>query len=91
MNYTNGILRTYENNSISLSCNAEVVIKNGIITEIRYKGMPRTENRDSWFSIYKSFKKGQEISEETIKYILSYNGHYNIVSIFMEESEYCYD
>ena len=86
MNYRNGILRTYENNSMSLSCDAEVVIKNGIIIGIRYKGMPRTEGRDAWFSIYKSLERNQIISKEVIERILSYNGHNNVVSVFKEET-----
>ena len=83
--YKNGILRTYENNDMSLSCHANIKIKNEVIKDIYYKGIPRTEGRDSWLAIYKSFKIGQKIDNQTVNYLLGYNGKHNIISVFEDE------
>ena len=85
--YKNGSSRTYENNDMSLSCHAYIKIKNEVIKDIYYKGIPRTEGRDSWLAIYKSFKIGQKISNEMIEKLLCYNGRNNIVSVFEEVEE----
>lgn len=82
--YKNGILRTYENNCMSLSCHADIKIEDGVIKDIHYNGMPRTEGRDSWFDIYKSFKRGQKIDKQIVKDLLSYHGKNNIISVFEE-------
>ena len=82
--YKNGILKTYENNCMSLSCHADIKIKDGVIEDIHYRGIPRTEGRDSWFAIYKSFKRGQEISSAMVENLLFYNGRNNIISVFEE-------
>ena len=55
-----------------------------MIKDIYYKGIPRTEGRDSWFAIYKSFKRGQEISGAMVEKLLFYNGRNNIISVFEE-------
>lgn len=82
--YKNGILRIYENNSSSLSCAAEITIKDSIIKDMHYKGMPRTEGRDIWFIFCQSLKKGQKIDNQTVNYLLEYNGKHNIISVFEE-------
>ena len=82
--YKNGILKTYENNCMSLSCHADIKIKDGVINDMHYKGMPRTEGRDAWFRIYQSFKRGQKIDKQIVEYLLSYNGKHNIISVFEE-------
>lgn len=82
--YKNGILRTFEDNFMALSCHAYAEIEDGVIKDVRYKGIPRTEGRDAWFSIYQSFKRNQKIDKQTIEYLLSYNGKHNIISVFKE-------
>lgn len=61
--YKNGILKTFENNTMSLSCSAYVKVKDGIIVESFRKGMPRVYG-DGWFNIYGSLRDGQQMSEE---------------------------
>lgn len=79
----NGKLRTYENNCMSLSCDGSVIIKDGIITEVNFKGYPRP-NKDSWTHFYKSSKRGDLVSENDMKAMLSYDGHNNIKSYYEE-------
>ena len=82
--YQNGILKTYENSSMSLSCCGEIEIKDGKVVNVYYKGMPRTGGRDSWFSFYENRKKGDKIETKKIEDILSYNGHDNVKSVFLD-------
>lgn len=79
----NGTLKTYENNCMSLSCSGEIEFKNNQIVSVHYKGMPRTDDRDSWLKYYKKAKIGDCFSPMQIKNILSYNGRDNIVSVFI--------
>lgn len=79
MNLVNAKLFTYENSCMSLSCHGSIEIKNGIISEINFKGYPRTYG-DGWTRFYKNAKIGNKITEEQIKSILSCNGNYNVVS-----------
>ena len=51
---------------------------------MHYKGMPRTEGRDIWFRFCQSLKKGQKIDNQTVNYLLGYNGKHNIISVFEE-------
>lgn len=83
----NGILKTYENNCMSLSCHGEMKIKNNKIVEINSHGMPRTGGRDSWFSFYEHAKKGDMVKQTSLDWVLSYNGHDDIVSVFLEGKE----
>lgn len=78
------ILKTCENNSMSLSCHGEMHIEDGIITRCVFNGYPRTEGRDAWIDYYKSYNKGDHITDETINKILSFNGKNNIVSQLKE-------
>ena len=83
----NGILKTYENNCMSLSCHGEMKIKNNKIVEVYSHGMPRTGSRDSWFSFYENAKKGATVKQTSLDWVLSYDGHDNIVSVFLEGKE----
>ena len=75
------IISTYENNCMSLSCRGEIEFdENNIIKYSSHKGYPRTNGRDRWISFYKNSKKGDKITEERIKNILSFDGNDNIVS-----------
>ena len=77
-------IKTYENNSMSLSCNGEMVIENGVIVSANWHGSPRIENRDSWVYYYHHSHVGKEITQETIDKILAYNGRHNVVSKIVE-------
>ena len=83
----NGILKTYENNCMSLSCHGEMKIKNNKIVEVNFHGMPRTGGKDSWFSFFENAKKGNTVKTISLDWVLSYDGHDNIVSVFLEDEE----
>lgn len=82
-----GILRTIENNSMSLSCSGEMKIKDNIIVSSYSKGMPRANGIDSWFRHYESAKIGEIISPSTVQSILDYNGRNNILSALQRAEE----
>lgn len=77
----NGKLITYEDNCMSLSCRGEMTISNNVVTDIYFKGYPRTIG-DEWVHYYKTLKQGDKISKSTIDKILSFNGKRNVVSVF---------
>ena len=79
-----GVLKTYQNSNMSLSCKGEINILRGVVTNVRFSGYPRTDG-DSWTSFYKNMKVGRTITDEQIKHIVSYNGHCNVISKFTEE------
>jgi hypothetical protein len=81
--FNNGKLRTYEKNCMSLSCDGSVIVKDGIITEVNFKGYPRP-NKDAWTHFYRTAKRGDILSSKTKKAMLSYNGHNNIESYYEE-------
>lgn len=83
----NGILKTYENNCMALSCYGEMKIKNDKIVEVYSHGMPRTGSRDAWFSFFEHAKKGDMVKQTSLDWVLSYNGHDDIVSVFLEDEE----
>lgn len=72
-------LTTRENNYMSLSCCGAIEIDNGVVTEVSFRGMPRTHG-DMWTNYYKQVKVGDEISQETIENLLSYDGRFNVKS-----------
>ena len=75
------IIETFENNCMSLSCRGEMKLdENNRVIYSSYKGYPRSNGRDRWISFYKNAKKGDEITEDRINNILSFDGHDNIVS-----------
>lgn len=81
-----GILRTRENNSMSLSCVGEMEIKNNVVEHSNWHGYPRTNGRDAWTYYYGKFNTGDKISQEEVDKILSFNGRNNIVSSFTKEN-----
>jgi len=73
-------LRIYDNNSMSLSCDGSIIIdENNIVTEINFKGYPRTDG-DGWTYFFKNIKRGDFVSEEKIKSLLSWNKKYNLIA-----------
>lgn len=78
-----GTIKTYENNSMSLSCRGEIVVIDGIVIDKTFCGMPRV-NGDSWCDYYKHCKIGNIVTDHDLKYLLSFNNKYNVKSIFKE-------
>lgn len=76
----NGTLHTREDNSMSVSCQGRAVIKDGIITEISRKGIPR-DRVDDWANFYDRKINGI-VTNGSLNYILSFNGRNGIVSYF---------
>ena len=79
----------YQNQVIHLKLQVRIsnyeklwTFKDSIIKDMHYKGMPRTEGRDIWFRFCQSLKKGQKIDNQTVNYLLGYNGKHNIISVF---------
>ena len=76
----NGIIRTRENSSMSLSCVGEIVVKDNVVQSVYWHGYPRANGIDVWVSYYDNLKIGDEITQEILRTILSYNGRNNIIS-----------
>ena len=76
-----GVLVTYQDNSMSLSCKGEVIINKGIIQHVSFKGYPRVYG-DGWTAFYMRKKKGDKVTQKEIDNILSFNGILDVVSMF---------
>ncbi len=85
----NGIVRTYENSSMSLSCHAEMKIEDSIVTSVFYNGMPRANGIDRWMKFYEKLNGGEELKKEDLDYILGFNGRNNVVSVLEVNREVC--
>ena len=81
---TDGVLITYKNDNMSLSCSAKMVIKSGIVIDISYKGMPRVSG-DEWLIFYKNQKVNSRLTIQTVKKILEYNGKQDVKSFFQHK------
>lgn len=81
----NGTLITFENNSMSLSCRAEMIIIDSIIIKKRIKGYHRYNRTDTWMKIYQKYNIGDALQEKDFIDILSYNNINNIISKFKEK------
>ena len=81
------ILKTFENNCMSLSCKGEIIIEDDIIKSINWHGYPRSGGTDNWVRYYKDLKVGDKIEQNIIDNILKYNGWSNIVSKIEEVQE----
>lgn len=77
----NGELIIYDKSPGSLACSGKLYITDDIINEIYFRGYPRIKG-DEWVGYLKQFKRGDKI--ESIDYLLSFNGYYNVVCKFIE-------
>lgn len=85
--FCEGIFYIREDNCMSLSCAAEIEVKNGKVKSIRTKGMPRANGKDFWFLVCKKIKSGTEITNELANRILSFADESNNVLSYWSERE----
>jgi hypothetical protein len=77
-----GTLHAREDNNMSLSCSGYMAITEGKITEVSFKGMARTGGRDAWVTAFENAKIGDEVRQSIIDWVISFNGHNNVVAKF---------
>tara|TARA_R110002050_G_scaffold288861_1_gene441055 strand:- start:1303 stop:1554 length:252 start_codon:yes stop_codon:yes gene_type:complete len=78
----NGTLHAREDNNMSLSCSGYLDIKEGKIAEVSFKGLARTGGRDAWVTAFENAKIGEKVKHSTIDWVISFNGHNNVVAKF---------
>lgn len=82
----NGTLSTYENSDMSLSCHGSILIEDGVVKDLSFKGCPRANGIDGWTAFYKRKNIGDVVTEKEIKNMLKFNGANNIISKFTENN-----
>ena len=81
--FRTGILKTHENNNMSLSCHGEMKIECGIVKSVSFKGMPRPSG-DEWTGEYQR-KVGSILTDNDINRILSYHNRADVISRFEDQ------
>ena len=79
-----GVLITYQDNSMSLSCKGELIIDKSIVQHVSFKGYPRAHG-DGWTAFYLRKKTGDQVTQKEIDNIISFNGICDVISMFKQK------
>lgn len=83
-NKMTGVLRTYQDNYMCLSCRGEIIVRNSVITSKNFQDVPRIDG-DIWVDFYTSKEIGDTVTGKEIDELLSFNGEQNIISAFCKK------